>query len=425
MTTLLNIVKQHKAGNENGIYSVCSAHPLVLEAAILQAKQDQSPLLIEATSNQVDQFGGYTGMLPADFRDFVLGLAEQHGFATENLILGGDHLGPNRWQGEPADEAMAKADVLIETYVAAGFTKIHLDCSMSCAGDPIPLTDEIVAARAARLAVIAEATAVKHFGSAEGLTYVVGTEVPVPGGEAEDLHDVQPTSPDAARQTIQAHQDAFAAAGLDCWQRVVGLVVQPGVEFDHSTVCDYKPEAAVELSKVVNDFDHMIFEAHSTDYQAPDNYGLLVRDHFAILKVGPQLTFAMREALYALCAIEDEIVPVEQRSNLRAVVEAVMLAKPDNWAKYYQGTEAEQKFARSCSFSDRIRYYWTDETIQAAVDKLFANLSDGMPLALISQYLPEAYLALRRGEIANEPKAFVINKIQKTVLEVYARACKF
>lgn len=425
MTTLLNIVKQHKAGNENGIYSVCSAHPLVLEAAILQAKQDQSPLLIEATSNQVDQFGGYTGMLPADFRDFVLGLAEQHGFATENLILGGDHLGPNRWQGEPADEAMAKADVLIETYVAAGFTKIHLDCSMSCAGDPIPLTDEIVAARAARLATIAEATAVKHFGSAEGLTYVVGTEVPVPGGEAEDLHDVQPTSPDAARQTIQAHQDAFAAAGLDCWQRVVGLVVQPGVEFDHSTVCDYKPEAAVELSKVVNDFDHMIFEAHSTDYQAPDNYGLLVRDHFAILKVGPQLTFAMREALYALCAIEDEIVPVEQRSNLRAVVEAVMLAKPDNWAKYYQGTEAEQKFARSCSFSDRIRYYWTDETIQAAVDKLFANLSDGMPLALISQYLPEAYLALRRGEIANEPKAFVINKIQKTVLEVYARACKF
>lgn len=425
MTTLLNIVKQHKAGNENGIYSVCSAHPLVLEAAILQAKQDQSPLLIEATSNQVDQFGGYTGMLPADFRDFVLGLAEQHGFATDQLILGGDHLGPNRWQGESAEDAMAKADVLIETYVAAGFTKIHLDCSMSCAGDPIPLTDEIVAARAARLAKIAEATAIQHFGTADNLTYVVGTEVPVPGGEAEDLHDVQPTSPEAARQTIQAHQDAFAAAGLDCWQRVVGLVVQPGVEFDHSSVCDYKPEAAVELSKVVNDFEHMIFEAHSTDYQAPDNYGYLVRDHFAILKVGPQLTFAMREALYALCAIEDEIIPEAQRSQLRAVVEQVMLAKPDNWAKYYHGTDAEQKFARSCSFSDRIRYYWTDETIQSAVDKLFANLSNDMPLALISQYLPEAYIALRRGEIANDPKAFVINKIQKTVLEVYARACKF
>ncbi|EJL6535096.1 D-tagatose-bisphosphate aldolase, class II, non-catalytic subunit [Vibrio fluvialis] len=425
MTTLLNIVKQHKAGNENGIYSVCSAHPLVLEAAILQAKKDQSPLLIEATSNQVDQFGGYTGMLPADFRDFVLSLAEEHGFNAENLILGGDHLGPNRWQGEPAAEAMAKADVLIETYVAAGFTKIHLDCSMSCADDPVPLTDEIVAERAARLAKIAEATAVKNFGSANALTYVVGTEVPVPGGEAEELHEVQPTSPEAARQTIKAHQDAFAAAGLDCWDRVVGLVVQPAVEFDHSSVIDYKPEPAAELSKVVNEFEHMLFEAHSTDYQSPENYGLLVRDHFAILKVGPQLTFAMREALYGLCAIEDEMLPTEQRSNLRDVIESVMLAKPDNWAKYYHGNEAEQKFARSYSLSDRIRYYWTDETIQAAVDKLFANLKDGLPLALASQYLPEGYAALRSGDIENNPKAFVINKIQKTVLEIYARACKF
>ncbi|MBE3671183.1 MULTISPECIES: D-tagatose-bisphosphate aldolase, class II, non-catalytic subunit [Vibrio] len=425
MTTLLNIVKQHKAGNENGIYSVCSAHPLVLEAAILQAKKDKSPLLIEATSNQVDQFGGYTGMLPADFRDLVLNLAEAHGFNAENLILGGDHLGPNRWQDEPAAEAMAKAEVLIETYVAAGFTKIHLDCSMPCADDPVSLTDEIVAERAARLAKIAEDTAVKNFGTARAFTYVVGTEVPVPGGETEELHEVQPTSPEAARQTIKAHKDAFAAAGLDCWDRVVGLVVQPAVEFDHSSVIDYKPESAAELSKVVNEFENILFEAHSTDYQSPENYALLVRDHFAILKVGPQLTFAMREALYGLCAIEDEILPIEQRSNLRNVIESVMLAKPDNWAKYYHGNEAEQKFSRSYSLSDRIRYYWADETIQAAVDKLFANLKEGLPLALASQHLPEGYAALRSGEIENNPKAFVINKIQKTVLEIYARACKF
>lgn len=119
-------------------------------------------------------------MLPADFRDLVLNLAEAHGFNAENLILGGDHLGPNRWQDEPAAEAMAKAEVLIETYVAAGFTKIHLDCSMPCADDPVSLTDEIVAERAARLAKIAEDTAVKNFGTARAFTYVVGTEVPVP-----------------------------------------------------------------------------------------------------------------------------------------------------------------------------------------------------------------------------------------------------
>jgi hypothetical protein len=64
---LTEMVEQHKRGNSNGIYAVCSAHPLVLEAAIRYAHSHQTPLLIEATSNQVDQFGGYTGMTPADF----------------------------------------------------------------------------------------------------------------------------------------------------------------------------------------------------------------------------------------------------------------------------------------------------------------------------------------------------------------------
>ncbi|MGE9805374.1 class II D-tagatose-bisphosphate aldolase non-catalytic subunit, partial [Escherichia coli] len=90
---------------------------------------------------------------------YVIEKAENVGFPVEKLILGGDHLGPNRWQHLNAEEAMANADVLIAHYVAAGFKKIHLDCSMSCADDPIPLTDEIVASRAARLAVIAENTA--------------------------------------------------------------------------------------------------------------------------------------------------------------------------------------------------------------------------------------------------------------------------
>ncbi len=76
MNTLQNLVQRHKAGEQNGIYSVCSAHPLVIEAALKQALSDDSLLLIEATSNQVDQFGGYTGMTPVDFRNFVLEMAE-------------------------------------------------------------------------------------------------------------------------------------------------------------------------------------------------------------------------------------------------------------------------------------------------------------------------------------------------------------
>ncbi|MFZ7186989.1 tagatose-bisphosphate aldolase subunit KbaZ [Avibacterium avium] len=425
MSILLNLIQRHKAGEATGIYSVCSAHPLVLEASLLQAKQDQTPLLIEATSNQVDQFGGYTGMTPLDFRHFVEKLADEVGFPRDQLILGGDHLGPNRWQGLTADEAMANAEKLIEAYVAAGFEKIHLDCSMSCKGDPVPLSDEIVAERAARLAVVAEQTAVNN-GFADRIVYIVGTEVPVPGGEAEEIAELEVTSPSAAKATINAHQQAFARVGLEhIWPRVIGLVVQPGVEFDHTKVIDFIPEKAQALSQVVNDYENLVFEAHSTDYQTEEAYKALVKNHFAILKVGPALTFALREGLYALCAMEDYLFPAEQRSNLLAVLEEQMLAHPENWQKYYHGTELEQRFARSFSFSDRIRYYWTNPEIAAAVEKLFVNFENvDIPLPLLSQYLPEQYAAVRAGTLAPRGKDVVLDKV-RAVVRQYALASFF
>ena len=96
------IISRHKAGEHLGICSVCSAHPLVIESALRFDLNTNTKVLIEATSNQVNQFGGYTGMKPADFRDFVYSIAQAVGFPRERLILGGDHLGPNCWQNEPA-----------------------------------------------------------------------------------------------------------------------------------------------------------------------------------------------------------------------------------------------------------------------------------------------------------------------------------
>lgn len=108
------IISRHKAGEQIGICSVCSAHPLVIESALRFDLNSGNKVLIEATSNQVNQFGGYTGMKPADFRDFVYGIAQEVGFPRERLILGGDHLGPNCWQNEPAAAAMEKSVELIK-----------------------------------------------------------------------------------------------------------------------------------------------------------------------------------------------------------------------------------------------------------------------------------------------------------------------
>ena len=420
---LLDIVQRQKAGEAVGVTSICSAHPLVLEAAVLQALADHTTVLVEATSNQVDQFGGYTGMRPADFRDLVYDIADRCGLPRTRVVLGGDHLGPNTWRQLGPDAAMDRAETLVAAYVAAGFTKIHLDCSMSCEGDPTPLTDELVAQRAARLARVAEQAAVRHHGVSV-LLYVVGTEVPVPGGAHETIEVLAPTSADSARATIACHQKAFEDAGLpQAWDRVLALVVQPGVEFDHAQVVDYQRDRTKELRCVVDEHPHLVFEAHSTDYQRADRLTELVEDHWAVLKVGPGLTFALREGLYALAAIEDELVDAAARSDLVAVVERRMVEEPHWWQGYYEGEASDQAMARRYSYSDRLRYYWPDEQVHAAQVRLLANLSAvDIPLPLLSQYLPEQYRRVRLGELALEPIALAVDRV-RDVLRDYSRAC--
>ena len=420
---LADTIKRHKAGESVGVYSVCSAHPTVVEAAIAQAGADGTYVLIEATSNQVDQFGGYTGLRPAEFRDLVFGLADQSGLPRERVVLGGDHLGPNRWQRESASAAMAKAEVLIAAYVEAGYRKIHLDCSMSCADDPAVLDDEVVAGRATRLMRVGEDAAQRA--GIEGPMYVIGTEVPVPGGAHETLDKLTPTPADRARKTIAAHRTAFEEAGLQhVWPRVMALVVQPGVEFDHLHVIDYERSATVELRRVLDGEEHLVFEAHSTDYQRPAQLRELVEDHWAVLKVGPALTFAMREALFALTFIENELIPRPSRSNLVEVIERRMLANPDYWQGYYEGDTIAQRTARRYSYSDRLRYYWADDEVDAARRSLLSNLDrTGIPLPLISQFLPYQYDRIRAGELEPVAQSLVIDRI-RDAMRPYSRACR-
>jgi D-tagatose-1,6-bisphosphate aldolase subunit GatZ/KbaZ len=420
---LLDTVQRQKQGEPVGLTSVCSAHPLVLEAAVLQARDTGGHVLVEATSNQVDQTGGYTGMRPSDFRDLVHGIARRCGLPLDRVVLGGDHLGPNRWRHLPAEQAMRHAEVLVAAYVAAGFTKIHLDCTFSCADDPTPVTDDLAADRAARLIRVAEDTATSH-GSVSELRYVIGTEVPVPGGAHETLEELQPTTAHAARATIKRHHEAVSEHGVDdVWPRIMALVVQPGVEFDHLRVVDYQRERTTELRQVLDDEPNLVFEAHSTDYQSVESLTALVEDHWAVLKVGPGLTFALREALFALAAIEAELITDADRSHLPEVVERRMLDEPGQWQGYYPGSADEQRLARRYSYSDRLRYYWPDPEVHAAQERLLTNLASvELPLPLISAYLPDQYTRIRRGELAARPHALVIDHV-RDVLRAYARAC--
>jgi D-tagatose-bisphosphate aldolase class II non-catalytic subunit len=415
------LVSKRLTNGEAGVTSVCTAHPLVIEAALLHAAPSGRRALIEATCNQVNQEGGYTGMTPADFRAFVEAIAAQVGFDPSRIILGGDHLGPNPWKHLPADEAMQRARTMIDAYARVGFTKLHLDTSMGCAGESAVLSDEITAGRAASLAQAAESAA----GDGQDPIYIIGTEVPVPGGAQHALDSLTVTRPEAALRTVEAHRRAFTALGLEkAFARAIGVVVQPGVEFSGAEVVAYQPEKARRLAASLAKMPEFVFEAHSTDYQPAAALAALVRDGFAILKVGPWLTFALREALYALDSIAQVLCAAPAEEGLPAAMEALMLREPENWREYYEGSADELRVQRHFSFSDRIRYYWARPEAQAAVDRLFARLGERViPEPLISQYLGVLYPAVADGALPARPRELAIAAVRR-ILARYDRACR-
>ncbi len=425
----LDNIAKNRNGLAKGIYSICSANREVLEACFMQAVDDDSIILIESTSNQVNQFGGYTGMTPADFVGYVQSIRTQTGFPAAKLLLGGDHLGPNAWQSMPAKEAMSRAMDLIADYVKAGYRKIHLDTSMFCLDDTgdrsKPLSSDIVASRTISLCKVAEETCKKYFTHDPDLFYIIGTEVPVPGGARSKEEAVNATDSNDVTATIDVFKKHFREAGMSgAWNRVKALVVQPGVEFGDDQVFSYK-RTSHELSKQILKYKGLIYEAHSTDYQSEDCLKALVEDHFGILKVGPWLTFSYRESLFALEAMELEILGKNHPdlSNLSTTLERIMINNPKYWEPYYHGDENEKSFKRKFSFSDRSRYYWPNSEVEDAKKKLYANLTKNrIPLSLLSQFMPEEFYHVSAGHIPVHPQDLVYSHIRR-VAGIYARAC--
>lgn len=432
---LKDIVKSQKQGKPRGIYSACSANEYVIEAVMERALKDGEPVLIEATANQVNQYGGYTGMLPADFRDFVFSMADKVAFPKDKIILGGDHLGPLTWKDENSDSAMEKAKELIKQFVLAGFTKIHIDTSMHLGDDNAAdkLATEVVAKRGAVLAQVAE----KAFEElklqepdAIHPVYVVGSEVPIPGGSQEEEEGIQVTKVSDFEETVETFKRAFLSFGLEAaWENVVAVVVQPGVEFGDETIHEYNREAAKALTGDLKRYPNLVFEGHSTDYQTATALKQMVEDGIAVLKVGPALTFAMREGLFSLCYIEKELFkysPEVEQSNFIETLEATMVRNPENWKKHYHGSAVKVRYARKYSFSDRCRYYLPVSEVRDSINILVRNLkSVNIPLTLINQFMPIQYIKIRNGLLKNDPEALLKDRIINCIDDyMYATADK-
>ena len=423
---MLKVLKEQKSGNAVGIYSACTGNALVLEACMRHAVATNTPLLIEATANQVDQYGGYTGMKPADFMEMIKKLAEKTQLPMDRIVLGGDHLGPLTFAGYDEEKAMSEASELIRQYVLAGFTKIHIDTSMKVASDDpdARLSDEVIARRGAALARVAEdayAELVKKQPAAVHPVYIVGSEVPVPGGSMAAVDTgVQVTRPEDFRATVAAFEAAFEKEGLqEAWKQVIGVVVQPGVEEKDAGCTEYDRAKAADLMAAIKEYPAMMFEGHSTDYQTKYHLRELVEDGVGILKVGPGLTLALREGIFALAYAEKEMLfyAPEKQSRFIETLDEAMVKDPKYYQKHYHGTEEEIALKRKFSFSDRCRYYLPQPEVDAALQKLFNNFAGGVPLNLLSQFMPIQYTKVREGKLANDPKVLVMDRVANTVDE--------
>ncbi len=228
---------------------------------------------------------------------------------------------------------------------------------------------------------------------------------------------MQVTRPEDFKATLRAFEEAFSARGLDhAWNNVIGIVVQPGVEEKDAGCTEYDRSKAATLCEAIREYDNIVFEGHSTDYQTKIKLRELVEDGVAILKVGPGLTFAMREALFALAYAEKELLK-DRNSHFMEVLDEAMVADPQYWKKHYQGTKEEIAFKRKYSFSDRCRYYMPEKKVADARNTMIANLKDGVPLNLLSQFMPRQYTRVREGLLQNDPEALIIDHIGDTIDE--------
>jgi len=425
----MNPVKEvlcNKESGQSALYSVCTADPLVIRAAVRHAKKNDYILVIEATANQVNQYGGYTGMKPNDYVSMVRGIMDEEGLHENRVILGGDHLGPLTWQNLSEDEAMARAEELVYAFTLAGFTKIHLDTSMRVASDDpgAPLDLRVCARRGARLAnCVKKAYQELKAGNPDAVrpVLVIGSEVPVPGGSHEHEDSITPTDPEEFRRQYHVFREEFLTAGAP-FEDVVAFVVQPGVEFGDDFVFQYNRNNASSLTEALKDYAPLVFEGHSTDYQTRTSLCRMTEDGIRILKVGPALTFALREAL--LLAEEIETLTVSdpyKRSGFRKALLNEMDADDKYWKKYYTGTQAEIDYKKLYSYSDRCRYYLPSKSVQSSINILLRNL-DTIPAALVSQYFPRQYAKAMEGELSFDALSVILDRIGDWY-DLYAAAC--
>lgn len=400
---------------KKGIPSYCTGNSFVIQSLLRIYKNNDRPLLLEATANQVNQFGGYTGKTPLEFKQEVLELARQISFNEGRLIFGGDHLGPLVWRNTSPNEAMDRAETLVRTFIKAGYQKIHLDTSMQLGDErgEATLSVRTIAERGLRLFKACQ----DELKGDSNCVFIIGSEVPFPGGETS-CDQMMVTHPKDALNTIAVYKEVFEMAGVSEEQfnrDIIALVVQPGVEFTKDKIFPYVRANARSLMAV--DKGELVFEGHSTDYQSSVALKNMFEDGVKILKVGPELTYLFRAALERLERFETETLPSDSCSRFSSTLSEAMADNPKYWEGYYSpGARFDFEF----SYLDRSRYYLTEPKVKSAIENLKLNVNSVDNQAIIFKYFPE----LSNEDVIGNLFEKVIDLSMQAVVRKYENAVR-
>lgn len=372
---------RHTGQAQVTLLAVCPNSAAVLEAAVIAAQRNQTPMLFAATLNQVDTDGGYTGWTPAAFVDAMQKMATKHA-CTVPLYPCLDHGGPwlkdkHTTAGLSLQATLDAVKTSLTACLAAGYQLLHIDPTVDRTLPPdAPVPIDLVVART--LDLIAHAEAERQRLGLPPIAYEVGTEE-VHGG----LVDMENFNRFLAELRRGLTERGLLAA-WPCF--VVGKV---GTDL-HTT--EFDPNVAAQLFDVVAPYGSLV-KGHYTDWVAnPEAYPAA---GMGGANVGPEFTAVEYHALADLVekeAARGHTRPGMTPSGFLAALEHAVYAS-DRWRKWLQPEEQGTDFAalpaerRAWLVQTGARYVWTTPEVQAARRRLYANLADTLD--------PHAYVVER------------------------------
>lgn len=341
--------------NQNkSLPSFCTSNFNVIKLLIIFAKHNKLPVLIESTSNQINQYGGYTYLKPKQFLEKIKRIAKNLRY-KEKIIFGADHLGPLPWKDFENNNAIKKSKKLFKDVIKAGYKKIHIDTGMKLKGDDF-LSKQTIFKRCKSIFNTVNRKSIKN------IFFVFGTEVPTAGGE--NKYDLKNTNISSIKKDIAYYKKL---------KKNFSLVIEPGLSFTNQKIYKLKMTSCSQKKKF-SQKNGFTYEAHSCDYQNLSSLKKLVKNNFKFLKVGPELTFNYMNAILKMEKIEKLFF----RSNLSEIKKNFSEEMDINktfWKNYYLGDKKKIEYLKFNSYLDRSRYYWNKKKVISSLKILEKNIN--------------------------------------------------